>query len=245
MPYIYRYQEVIADITKKMGAGMAEFAERDVITVDDYNLYCHYVAGLVGVGLSKLFANSGLECKELGEAEKISNSMGLFLQKVNVTRDYYEDINAVNSRIFYPKQIWGKYAKELVDLMRSDHATKAVSCLNEMVTNAVAHIPDCIDYMIMLKDPAIFKFCAIPQAMAIATLSKLYNNHDVFEKAVKIRKGEAVSIIMECTDLKKICSKFSTYMADIERRIRPSDPNADVMRKALRVAKDKINKALK
>ena len=30
-----------------------------VISVKDYDLYCHYVAGLVGVGLSHLFASSG------------------------------------------------------------------------------------------------------------------------------------------------------------------------------------------
>ena len=30
-----------------------------VISVKDYDLYCHYVAGLVGVGLSQLFASSG------------------------------------------------------------------------------------------------------------------------------------------------------------------------------------------
>jgi phytoene/squalene synthetase len=27
--------------------------------VQDYDLYCHYVAGLVGIGLSQLFASSG------------------------------------------------------------------------------------------------------------------------------------------------------------------------------------------
>lgn len=27
-----------------MGAGMAEFCQRPVVTVADYNLYCHYVA---------------------------------------------------------------------------------------------------------------------------------------------------------------------------------------------------------
>jgi farnesyl-diphosphate farnesyltransferase len=58
------YQTVIADITKKMGAGMAEFAEKkNVRTISDYNLYCHYVAGLVGHGLTRLFAVSGLESK--------------------------------------------------------------------------------------------------------------------------------------------------------------------------------------
>lgn len=30
-----------------------------VETVEDYDLYCHYVAGLVGVGLSQLFGECG------------------------------------------------------------------------------------------------------------------------------------------------------------------------------------------
>ena len=33
-----------------------------VVSVKDYDLYCHYVAGLVGVGLSHLFASSGGCC---------------------------------------------------------------------------------------------------------------------------------------------------------------------------------------
>lgn len=48
-----------------------------VITVEDYDEYCHYVAGLVGLGLSRLFHASGLE--EL-QPDDLSNSMGLFLQ---------------------------------------------------------------------------------------------------------------------------------------------------------------------
>jgi phytoene/squalene synthetase len=38
--------------------------------------------------------------------DELANSMGLFLQKTNVTRDYLEDVTAVNPRIFYPKDIW-------------------------------------------------------------------------------------------------------------------------------------------
>jgi hypothetical protein len=53
------YQEAIADICKQMGAGMAEFAEKDgctgTETKEEYNLYCHYVAGLVGVGPATIF----------------------------------------------------------------------------------------------------------------------------------------------------------------------------------------------
>ena len=45
---------MIADITRRMGAGMAEFIEKEVDTVGDFDTYCHYVAGLVGIGLSKV-----------------------------------------------------------------------------------------------------------------------------------------------------------------------------------------------
>lgn len=40
------FQAVIKDICQRMGVGMAEFIEKEVLTVEDYDLYCHYVAGL-------------------------------------------------------------------------------------------------------------------------------------------------------------------------------------------------------
>jgi farnesyl-diphosphate farnesyltransferase len=47
--------EVILDITRQMGAGMAQFVDKDYAQgtgdIAEYELYCHYVAGLVGEGL--------------------------------------------------------------------------------------------------------------------------------------------------------------------------------------------------
>ena len=48
-----------------------------MITVEDYDEYCHYVAGIVGLGLSRLMHASGLEGFQ---PDNLSNSMGLFLQ---------------------------------------------------------------------------------------------------------------------------------------------------------------------
>ncbi|KAI9354262.1 hypothetical protein DFJ73DRAFT_795203 [Zopfochytrium polystomum] len=61
------YRDVITDITRRMGAGMAEFCEPglSVESMDDYNLYTHYVAGLVGLGLTGLFVATGLESHPL------------------------------------------------------------------------------------------------------------------------------------------------------------------------------------
>ncbi|KVI04147.1 Squalene/phytoene synthase [Cynara cardunculus var. scolymus] len=155
------YQEAIEDITMKMGAGMAKFICKEVETVDDYEEYCHYVAGHVGLGLSKLFHASG---KETLLPDSISNSMGIFLQKTNIIRDYLEDINEIpKARMYWPQEIWGKYVNKLEDLKYEKNSEKAVQCLNDMVTNALAHIEDSLKYLSELHDPAIFKFCAIPQ----------------------------------------------------------------------------------
>ena len=66
--------------------------------------YCHYVAGLVGIGLSRLFSASELESAEVGQDHHLANSMGLFLQKTNIIRDYLEDIQ--QGREFWPKEVY-------------------------------------------------------------------------------------------------------------------------------------------
>jgi farnesyl-diphosphate farnesyltransferase len=69
-----KYREVIQDITKRMGGGMADYANNaahnlyGVDTIPDFDLYCYYVAGLVGEGLTRLFISSGKENPKLSEA---------------------------------------------------------------------------------------------------------------------------------------------------------------------------------
>lgn len=52
--------------------------------------------------------------------------------------------------------------------------------------------------------------------MAIATLERVYNNPDVFTGVVKIRKGEAVKMMMSANSMdavKAIVSHFSTSVS--------------------------------
>eukprot|EP00798_Chlamydomonas_sp_ICE-L_P000462 gene462-1868_t len=188
------FQDVIADITKRMGAGMAEFIEKEVKTVADYDKYCHYVAGLVGIGLSDLFASSGLEAEadEFANMHDLSNHMGLFLQKTNIIRDYLEDIlEEPAPRMFWPSAIWGKYGQQLSDFKEVSNRDSAIQCLNHMITDAMRHLPFSIEYMSKVRDVQVFRFCAIPQIMAIATLAMCYNNGKVFED---LRKAVSSSI---------------------------------------------------
>ncbi|XP_055808024.1 squalene synthase-like isoform X3 [Solanum dulcamara] len=218
------YQEVIKDIIKRMGEGMAKFLCKEVETIDNYNEYCHYAAGLCGLGLSKLFYASGRE--DLAP-ESLSISMGLFLQKISIIRDYLEDINEVpKCRIFWPRQIWSKYVNKLEDFKYEENSVKAVQCLNEMVTNALLHVEDCLVYMSNLRDPAIFQFCAIPQVINMGNLTMYYNNVEIFKGSVEMRRGLCAKIIDQTRTMADVYGAFFDFCCIMESKVDRDDPNA-------------------
>ncbi|XP_048373528.1 squalene synthase-like isoform X3 [Sphaerodactylus townsendi] len=218
------YQDVIAEVCHKMGLGMAEFLEKKVDSKQDWDRYCHYVAGLVGIGLSQLFSASTLEDPIVGQDTELANSMGLFLQKTNIIRDYLED--QLEDREFWPREIWSKYAKKLSDLAKPENSDKAVQCLNELITNTLHHIPDVLIYLSRLKNQSVFHSCAILQVMAIATLAACYNNKQVFQGVVKIRKGQAVTLMMDATNIDAVKAIMYQYVEEIYQKIPSTDPSS-------------------
>lgn len=217
----FGYRDVIADITRRMGHGMADYADMKVKTVADYDHYCHYVAGLVGYGLSGLFSASGLEHENLQYQYHISNSMGLFLQKTNIIRDYREDLEV--GRRFWPSEIWGKFSDDFAWFSENPNAPESISCLNTMVADALRHLPDCITYLKLLENKQVFRFCAIPQIMAIATLAKVYNNPDVFTQNVKIRKGMAAKIMVYTNGMEFTLNEIQRHLESIRAMANPTD----------------------
>ncbi|KAF8405311.1 hypothetical protein HHK36_010215 [Tetracentron sinense] len=208
----------------ELGRRYLKYLIQQVETIDDYDEYCHYVAGLVGLGLSKLFHASNLE--DLAP-DSISNSMGLFLQKTNIIRDYLEDINEIpKSRMFWPRQIWSKYVNRLEDLKYEENSVKAVQSLNDMVTNALIHVEDSLKYMCALRDPAIFRFCAIPQIMAIGTLALCYNNIEVFRGVVKMRRGLTAKVIDRTKSMSDVYGAFFDFSCMLKSKVEKNDPNA-------------------
>lgn len=223
------YQDIIKRITKKMGNGMADYILDDqfnregVATVKDFDLYCHYVAGLVGEGLSDLMVLAKfVDPVVQAENYRLSESMGLFLQKTNIIRDYYEDLQ--DGRSFYPREIWSKYTDKLPQF----HTTardKGVQCINELVLNALGHANDVLTYLSLITESTSFNFCAIPQVMAIATLAEIYNNVNVLDRNVKIRKGTTCSLILNSRTLPDVVSIFRHYVRVINQKSDVRDPN--------------------
>ncbi len=215
-----KYRAVIRDITKRMGEGMLEFLDKgSMATIKEYELYCHYVAGLVGIGLSNLFSESGLESPKVGQRSDLSNSMGLFLQKTNIIRDFREDLD--DNRRWWPEEIWKMYTQDLKTFTSKRPADKelALRCLNHMVANALDHVPQCIEYLRSIKDHQNFLFCAIPQVMAAHTLALVFSNEDVFQDTLKIRKGRTARIFMETRDLASVLDVFLDSIDIMETKV--------------------------
>ena len=186
-----------------------------------YNRYCHFVAGLVGEGCARLFVARKLEDPQMAKELHLADQMGLFLQKTNIIRDYLEDY--VDGRAFWPQSIWKKYSKSgdlgyFADQSKKENMEESRKCLNELVTDALELAPDCLAFLSMLKCPEVFRFCAIPQVMAIATLERLYNNLDVFTGVVKIRKGLACKLVLNSNDISEVKSSFHMFAKSIQAK---------------------------
>lgn len=226
------YQLIIKEITMKMGNGMADYILDEqfnlsgVQTVKDYDLYCHYVAGLVGDGLTQMIVYAKFGTPELYEGNaQLFESMGLFLQKTNIIRDYAEDL--ADGRSFWPREVWSQYSDKLVDFSSSDPKlqTKGVECINALVLNATSHVIDVLTYLSSLREQSTFQFCAIPQVMAIATLALVCNNPTVLKTNVKIRKGTTCFLILKSRTLSGCVEIFQYYLRDIKAKVPVDDPN--------------------
>lgn len=213
-----KYREVIKEITNKMAHGMIEFLEKDKLqNLEEYNLYCHYVAGLVGIGLSQLFTLSGTEMNDLSKYVELSNSMGCFLQKTNIIRDVKEDID--QHREWWPSDFVSTYVSSNKELLNPNNQTKALECMNAFIINAMNHIPQCIEYLSLVSDNKHFRFCAIPQVVAIQTLAFLFNNSNVFKKTEKLNKTILARIFMDVHDLNSALEFYIDALEKIENKI--------------------------
>src|SRR5947207_15390318 len=94
-----------------------------------------------------------------------------------------------------------------------------------MTLVSLNHAVDCLIYLSVLRDQSVFNFCAIPQVMAIATLALVYRNPLVFQRNIKLRRGETVRLLTESTNMRGVCDIFQRYTRVIHQKSDPADPN--------------------
>lgn len=225
-----QYQEVVMDIAHKMGNGMADYIVagqqknyEGVKTIADYTTYCHHVAGVVGEGITRLALLSQFGTEVLREKPELMESMGQFLQKTNIIRDFREDLD--EGRSFWPREVWGKYAKELSDFTDPKNQEQALYCVSDLAVLSLQHVIELLEYLQNVKEDTLFSFCSIPQVMSIATLELIFNNPDIFHRNVKIRRGLSAKLINESGTLEGVYTIFKDFTRKIHHKNRSHDPN--------------------
>ncbi|KAL0612879.1 Squalene synthase [Plecturocebus cupreus] len=123
-------------------------------------------------------------------------------------------------------QVWSRYVKKLGDFAKPENIDLAVQCLNELITNALHHIPDVITYLSRLRNQSVWNGAPLDGCganghgvMAIATLAACYNNQQVFKGVVKIRKGQAVTLMMDATNMPAVKAIIYQYMEELTPEI--------------------------
>eukprot|EP00884_Botryococcus_braunii_P002262 jgi/Botrbrau1/12036/Bobra.0293s0012.2 len=123
--------------------------------------------------------------------------MAMFLGKINVIRDIKEDVLEDPPRIWWPKEIWGKYLKDLRDIIKPEYQKEALACLNDILTDALRHIEPCLQYMEMVWDEGVFKFCAVPELMSLATISVCYKQSEGLHRCCQDEEGRNSKAVSE------------------------------------------------
>ena len=166
--------------TKEMAEGMCLFLKRPINTSEDLNDYCYYVAGTVGIYLTNLLKAKGTNVSEKAfiEMENNAASFGLFLQKLNVIRDFEED-RLTKKRSFWPN-VYFEREKDRIRILN----TMCYETLKNDVPGALVYVKN-----IPQGNESYEYFIRFIFSSGIEYLKILKDNNSVFSKLkVKLPK---------------------------------------------------------
>ena len=159
--------------TIEMAEGMCTFLKKSIYSTKDLNDYCYYVAGTVGIYLTGLLKLKGhnISGNVMSNLEENAVPFGLFLQKLNIIRDYGED-KENKKRSFWPR-----------DLLKDEK--NPVKILNSMCYETLINdVPKAIEYIkeIPAGNESYDYFLRFILSSGIEYLKILKNNAAVFLK---------------------------------------------------------------
>jgi farnesyl-diphosphate farnesyltransferase len=186
----------------RMADGMEKYLNKRIDTFPQLDEYCYYVGGTVGGMLTDLVVEntekatqSQVKILRMGQ-----NDFGLFLQKVNIIRDFREDILR-NEKIFWPYNIFKNEGLKPPDVLRKENEKKALVILEKMISSARGNVNASRDYINAVPEdyPGYKRFTAINFLMGTATIDRIEGNTDIFynETPVKIDKSVRNEIIRD------------------------------------------------
>ncbi len=167
----------------RMAEGMQKYVGRSIETFDQLDEYCYYVGGTVGGLLTDLvIENTKKATSEQARIMRLkTKDFGLFLQKVNIIRDFRQDILG-NEKIFWPLQAFREQGLTPAQALERRNSGKSLAVLDRMVSDAVRHVRHVKRYLEAIPSdyPGYRKASAINFLLGAETLERVRNNPEVF-----------------------------------------------------------------
>ncbi|MCK5920919.1 MAG: presqualene diphosphate synthase HpnD [Methylococcales bacterium] len=91
-------------------------------------LYCHRVAGIVGLLSAEIFGYTSRD------TVKYAEQLGMALQLTNIIRDVRED--AERGRIYLPQELLAQHGVDPTDILALQSSPALIACLRELATKA-------------------------------------------------------------------------------------------------------------
>lgn len=178
---------------REMGYGMIYYQDHQIMTFEDLDDYCYYVAGTVGMYLTELVKT--LDSIELNREN--AKSLGRLLQKVNIIKD--AKIDYMQNRNYWPKILF-ENENPAPYFEDKSYTQKALEALEKMVESANNEFEGSIKYIMEIEKKAhgYRQFCLLSLIMAYETLKLMKDNYDIFlGNKVKIPRKTTIDIALK------------------------------------------------
>lgn len=111
--YPEKVQTIMLDCFSEMAYGMNKFHGKNINSTVEMDLYCHFVAGTVGIMLTKLFAHYLDKDQAWIDLQlPLAHEFALGLQKLNIAKDWEEDKK--HGRLFLPEALPVNELKKMI-----------------------------------------------------------------------------------------------------------------------------------
>lgn len=198
-PIIYRW-------AGEMAKGMAEYTGlyqtgNDTIAalrdIEDWDRYCHFVAGTVGHMMTGLFIQHyNFDDARSARLTELGNSFGLGLQKVNVIKDVPDDRK--RGVCYLPMNVMAEHGLGPSSLHNVEES-KAERFIRELAKNVLVHLDDAITYTTLIPNgyKGVRMFLAVPVLLAVETMRLIVENpaRSLSGPPVKISRTDVSRIV--------------------------------------------------
>ena len=195
-------RNILVSWFNKTVQGMKKFLGKKVANFKELDQYCYYVGGTIGGFLTDLLIKNAKKVST-GQVKILKSfyaDFGIFLQKVNIIRDFREDI-LKNKRIFWPQEVFASHNLTPAKLLDKKYEAQALTLLGQMLDSAHKHVEPINKYISAI--PADFsgfkKAFSINFHMGVETLKKVKANPALFygNAPVKIEKKVKEKILSQ------------------------------------------------